>query len=65
MKLITRFELAAKSESEIYALLRKVFNKLARSESDIAVYVCYLDNMPQRIITPIFKTKNHIAHWFN
>ena len=34
MKLITRFELAAKSESELYALLRKVFNELARSEPD-------------------------------
>ncbi len=32
MKLITRFELAAKSESELYALLREVFNELARSE---------------------------------
>jgi hypothetical protein len=34
MKLITRFELAAKSESELYALLREVFNELARSEPD-------------------------------
>ena len=34
MKLITRFELTAKSESELYALLREVFNELARSEPD-------------------------------
>ena len=34
MKLITRFELAAKSETELYALMRKVFNELARSEPD-------------------------------
>ncbi len=34
MKLITRFELAAKSENELYALLRAVFNELARSEPD-------------------------------
>ena len=34
MKLITRFELAAKSENELYALLREVFNELARSEPD-------------------------------
>ncbi|MCB1936229.1 MAG: hypothetical protein KDF59_09845 [Nitrosomonas sp.] len=34
MKLITRFELAAKSETELYALLREVFNELARSEPD-------------------------------
>ncbi len=34
MKLITRFELAAKSESELYALLREVFNELAKSEPD-------------------------------
>jgi len=34
MKLITRFELEAKSESELYALLRKVFNELVRSEPD-------------------------------
>lgn len=33
MKLITRFELATKSETELYALLREVFNELARSES--------------------------------
>lgn len=32
MKLITRFELAAKSKSELYGLHRKVFNKLAKSE---------------------------------
>ncbi|MEM7017161.1 MAG: hypothetical protein AAF512_07440 [Pseudomonadota bacterium] len=34
MKLITRFELAAKHENELYALLREVFNALARSEPD-------------------------------
>lgn len=34
MKLITRFELAAKRETELYALLREVFNELARSEPD-------------------------------
>lgn len=34
MKLITRFELVAKSESELYALLREVFNELAKSEPD-------------------------------
>lgn len=32
MKLITRFELAAKNESELYALLREAFNELAKSE---------------------------------
>ncbi|MBX3630768.1 MAG: hypothetical protein KF908_12860 [Nitrosomonas sp.] len=32
MKLITRFELAAKSETELYALLREVFNELARNQ---------------------------------
>lgn len=34
MKLITRFELAAKPESDLHALLREAFNDLARSESD-------------------------------
>ncbi len=34
MKLITRFELAAKTETELYALLRKVFNELAKSDPD-------------------------------
>jgi len=34
MKLITRFELATKSESELYAILKKVFNELARSQLD-------------------------------
>ncbi len=34
MRLITRFELAAKSKTELYTLLREVFNELARSEPD-------------------------------
>ncbi len=36
MKLIIKFELAAKSETELYALLRlrEVFNELVRSEPD-------------------------------
>jgi hypothetical protein len=34
MKLITRFELAAKNENELYAYLREAFNELARSEPD-------------------------------
>ena len=34
MKLITRFELAAKTKTELYALLRKAFNELARSDFD-------------------------------
>jgi len=32
MKLVTRFELAAKSENELHGLLRDAFNELARSE---------------------------------
>ena len=32
MLLITRFELAAKNENELHALLRHAFNELARSE---------------------------------
>jgi len=34
MKLVTRFELAAKSENELRGLLREAFNALARSEPD-------------------------------
>ncbi|MEE8060132.1 MAG: hypothetical protein V3T17_20210 [Pseudomonadales bacterium] len=34
MRLITRFELAAKNESELYSLLREAFNELAKSEVD-------------------------------
>ena len=34
MRLITRFELAAKNESELHGLLRNAFNELARSEPD-------------------------------
>jgi len=34
MRLITRFELAAKNEIELYGLLSEVFNELARSEPD-------------------------------
>lgn len=32
MKLVTRFELAAKSETELRGLLRKAFNELAKSD---------------------------------
>lgn len=32
MKLITRFELAAKNENELHGLLRTAFNELAASE---------------------------------
>ena len=32
MKLITKFELAAKNENELNGLLRMVFNELAKSE---------------------------------
>lgn len=35
MRLITRFELAAKSKSELYGLHRKVFNELAKSEAHV------------------------------
>lgn len=31
MRLITRFELTTKTEAELYALLREVFNELAKS----------------------------------
>ncbi|GAB1256229.1 hypothetical protein NBRC116494_07310 [Aurantivibrio plasticivorans] len=34
MKLITRFELAAKNTNELYGLHRKAFNELARSKPD-------------------------------
>ena len=34
MKLITRFELAAKPKTELYALLRDAFNELAKSSYD-------------------------------
>lgn len=34
MKLVTRFELAAKNENELHAYLREAFNELARSEPD-------------------------------
>lgn len=32
MKLITKFELAAKNTTELYGLHRKVFNELAKSK---------------------------------
>jgi hypothetical protein len=32
MKLVTRFELAAKNENELRGLLREAFNQLAKSE---------------------------------
>ncbi len=32
MKLITRFEIAAKNKNELHAILRNAFNELAQSE---------------------------------
>ncbi len=32
MKLITRFEMAVKNESELHGLLRNAFNELAKSD---------------------------------
>ena len=34
MKLVTKFELAAKNRNELHALLREAFNELAKSEPD-------------------------------
>ena len=34
MYLITRFELAAKNERELHAILREAFNELAKSDID-------------------------------
>ncbi len=34
MRLITRFELAAKNENELRGLLREAFNELAKSDTD-------------------------------
>lgn len=34
MRLITRYEMAAKNESELYGLLRNAFNELAKSDFD-------------------------------
>lgn len=34
MKLVTKFELAAKNKNELHALLREALNELARSEPD-------------------------------
>jgi len=34
MRLITRFEMAAKNKNDLRALLRYAFNSLARSDSD-------------------------------
>ena len=34
MRFITRFELATKNETELYALLREVFNDLVKSKPD-------------------------------
>lgn len=34
MYLITRLELAAKNERELYAILREAFNELAKSDID-------------------------------
>lgn len=36
MKLITRFELASKSTSELHALYREIFNALVHSERETA-----------------------------
>ncbi len=52
MKLITRFELAAKSENELYGLLRKVFNELASAPINTAertIALASLENIQYEI----------------
>tara|TARA_R110001599_G_C12263746_1_gene660629 strand:+ start:808 stop:987 length:180 start_codon:yes stop_codon:yes gene_type:complete len=34
MRLVTKFELAARNENELHTLLREAFNELAKSEPD-------------------------------
>ncbi len=34
MRLVTRFKMAAKNESELHSLLRNAFNELAKSNPD-------------------------------
>lgn len=34
MRLVTRFELAAKNENELYGLLREAFNELVKSDPE-------------------------------
>ena len=55
MKLITRFELAAKNKNELHALLRETFNELARSNYNtpqqrrnaLASMKIYKEKLPQ------------------
>lgn len=51
MKLITRFELASKSTSELHVLYREVFNALVRSERETAERrncLASLENSPSK-----------------
>ncbi len=57
MKLITRFELAAKHENELHALLREAFNDLARSEPDThqrRVALASLENIQNELASRAF-----------
>lgn len=55
MKLVTRFELAAKNESELYAYLREAFNELARSEAD--------SHQRRNALASIENIQNELATW--
>jgi hypothetical protein len=43
MKLITRFELGTRSTDELRALIRDLFNQLARSAPEVAGFVRIID----------------------
>ena len=58
MKLITRFELASRSDRELHALYRETFNALAQSDRAIADRrncLASLENIAAEIATRILR----------
>ncbi len=45
MRLVTKFELAAKNERELHGLLRNTFNELARSEANMHQRLASIENI--------------------
>jgi len=49
MRLVTKFELVAKNESKLHALLRNTFNEFARSEANTHQRLASIENIQREI----------------
>ncbi len=58
MKLLTRFELAAKNKTELHALLRQSFNELAKSNPNThqrTNALASIENIQREIISRVWR----------